>query len=188
MARIAKTRLISAETTRHSSSLPRTVMTSLSTGTIAPLTWPPISRSYIALGTIIATCSASTAPVAPKRYVITVSRARPRIRLQIFPSARIPLAPATRALVRSCSPGNSLSAEGRSLPDAGLEFSAFIQLTFDWDAGRDSAHQYTRQAQTCSIVENGTGVGQFALRPSLVRDRCNGLLPSGSMKRSPATY
>ena len=39
------TRLIRIETTRHNSSLPRNVMISLSTGTMAPLICPPMSRS-----------------------------------------------------------------------------------------------------------------------------------------------
>ena len=45
IASSAKTRLINAETTRQSSRLPRSVMTSLSTGTMAPLMCPPISKS-----------------------------------------------------------------------------------------------------------------------------------------------
>ena len=92
---------------RHSSALPLRAATSLNIGTNAELTSPPTSKSYNCDGKIAATLYALTAPEAPNKWLLTISRTRPRILLSTLPRETIPAARAMPVFTAACPSSES---------------------------------------------------------------------------------
>ncbi len=85
---------------RSSSSRRSSLAYSLSTGTRAALSIPPMSSSYTILGTLLTASNAAVPPLTPKVPAMTLSRTNPSRRLPTFPRALIPAARAMPAWAR----------------------------------------------------------------------------------------
>ena len=105
--------MITSEASRHSSRRSLCAY-SLNTGTRADDTIPPTSRSYSSVGRIAAASYALTNPVAPNKLALTVSRARPKMRLAMLPSAMIEAARAMRVVSPIASDAIDVSLGSRS--------------------------------------------------------------------------
>jgi len=79
------------------SAWPSSVAYSLSTGTSAALSIPPMSSSYTILGTLLTASKAAVPPLTPKMLAMTPSRTNPSRRLPRLPRALIPAARAIPA-------------------------------------------------------------------------------------------